>query len=140
MKPIRTNRDLPIVLKRHLEACIRDVAIRGTVDWNWKFRFKGIGSGEGYGWLVWAEFTRPEIRSLQSGIGRTRQEFIPSGAYPSAVVKTLYVILDLTVRHELMEGFIYRGAQPFNPHHTIDELAAIRGPLFHKGIVEEEAS
>ncbi len=41
----------------------------------------------------------------------------------STVVKTCWLLLELLVRHELMESFQYRGVKLFDPHKTVEELA-----------------
>lgn len=108
------------------------ILFRGTCNWGWKWRARELFTslGEPAGWLLWAEFHRPEIDTPAEAVGATRQEFVAAGASESAVVKTAWVVFEMTVRHEAMEGFHYRGCRPFNPHHTVAELSAVRGPAF----------
>jgi hypothetical protein len=78
------------------------------------------------GWLVQVEFTRPDCDTGEPGRGKGRQEFVPAGTSVSGVVKTAWLLLELVVRHELLEAFLYRGHRIFNPHHTVAELMAVR--------------
>jgi hypothetical protein len=78
------------------------------------------------GWLIWASFARPDVNSGELGRGRGRDEIIWEGWTESAVVKTAWVIVDLLVKHELMEGYHYEGARIFNPHSSVTELASIQ--------------
>lgn len=77
----------------------------------------------GVGWLINLTYERPDTFSGQVGTGRGRKEFVPYGAYESGVVKTAWLLLELLVRHELMEAFMYDGQRIFNPHHTVADLA-----------------
>ena len=55
-------------------------------------------------------------------MGRSRTEFVQCGATESGVIKTCWLLLELTIRHELMEGFRVDGARVFSPHHRIGAL------------------
>jgi hypothetical protein len=117
-----------------LRRLLDSVRVRGAVDWGWQWWISSYRcdhpAGHNYhpdGWLIWATYRRPDIDSLQPGLGTTRREFVPRGATESAVFETAFVILRLTVEHELMESFTIDGTRPFNPHHTVAELSAVRG-------------
>jgi hypothetical protein len=79
---------------------------------------------DGRGWLVQLVFQRPDRETCIHGTGRSRRELVEPGTTESGVVKTVWLLLEITVRHELMEGFLYRGVRVFDPHHTVDDLSA----------------
>lgn len=87
---------------------------------NYSFTTKQLG------WFVCVEFTRPDCDTGTEGRGRGRKEFIEVGTSLSGVVKTAWLLIELMVRHELMEAFTYNGHRIFNPHHTVTELSSIR--------------
>lgn len=41
------------------------------------------------------------------------------------IVKTVYAAFELTVKHEIMEGFKVDGTELFNPHLNFEELIKI---------------
>ena len=104
--------------------------INSVVDFEWRFQFEEVevrsASRDRKGWLLWAEFSRPDTHTGEIGIGRGREEIVWSGATESAVIKTAWVIVELLVRHELMEGFCVDSKKPFDPHHTIETLNSLR--------------
>lgn len=75
------------------------------------------------GWRVRFAFDRPDTVTGEPGRGYGRWELIERGASESSVVKTCWLLLELLVRHELMEAFQYNGAKLFDPHRTVAELA-----------------
>lgn len=135
-----------ITLQSELDAILKDISLKESVlDFNWKFVSRPIrefivaaheyriDSSESVrletrttGWFVHVEFERPDCDTGKIGIGRGRQEFIAVGTTESGVVKTAWLLVELMVRHELMEAFTYKGSRIFNPHHTVTELQAIR--------------
>lgn len=120
---------MPVELSSQLEQIIKNISMCGTLNFKWEFRYK-LSPGEG--WFVWVAFHRPDIETGILGIGEGRREFIPMGSTESFVVKTCWLLLELVIRHELMESFHYKGHRIFNPHHTVDELIAIR-PISKEG-------
>lgn len=101
-----------------------------VVNLNW--RIDGVpaleeGTNALTGWLMRVAFERPDTYTGKLETGFSRWEFVPVGATVSSAVKTCWVLFRLTIEHELMEAFMVDGKRIFNPHHTIDELAAIRG-------------
>ena len=76
-----------------------------------------------HGWHVRFTFARPDTVTGEMGRGAGRWEFVPFGAWESSVVKTCWLLLELLVRHELMESFQYRGVKLFDPHKTVEALA-----------------
>lgn len=123
----------------HLREVISKITFKNTVlDFKWRFDFREVVfSGDGKtideGWLVWVTFERPDTTTGVVGRGRGRDEIIWAGSSVSSVVKTCWLLVELMIRHELMEGFRYNDCRIFNPHHTVGELASLE--LFHK--VEE---
>jgi hypothetical protein len=112
-----------------LRKVLSEVTMRNSVlDFKWEFhigvvrRITGVGDD---GWLVQVSFERPDTATGIVGVGFGRKEFVPYGATVSGVVKTAWLLIELMVRHELMEGFRWRGCRIFNPHHRVDELASI---------------
>ncbi|RTL06358.1 hypothetical protein EKK58_05250 [Candidatus Dependentiae bacterium] len=77
------------------------------------------------GWMVWGEFSRPERDSNVQGRGTSRAEYICAGATLSSVVKTCWVIVELSMRHEAMESFTFNGVRVFDPHRTIEQLMSL---------------
>lgn len=79
------------------------------------------------GWLVRTSFVRPDSYTGEMGGGYGRWEFIAKGASESAVVKTCWLLVELIVRHELMEAFRYKvkgeDVRIFNPHHSVYDLS-----------------
>jgi hypothetical protein len=121
--------------KEDLDRVINKITFTNSVlDFKWKFRHRPIllpsaldqhtnRTVEGKeGWLIWAEFERPDILTGRLGVGRGRDEIILKGMSVSGVVKTCWVLFEMLVRHEMMEGFQYEGIRIFNPHHTVEEL------------------
>lgn len=99
-----------------------------VVDWKFKFVVnpfteEKLGLA---GWFVYVQFTRPDTNTGNIGIGRGRDEIIwcgEVGAFESSIVKTAWVLIEMVVKHELMEAFKYRGVRIFDPHRTVEELS-----------------
>ena len=113
--------------KEDLEKIINNVTYDNSILNQLRFKF-GIEShynkeGEEIGWEIYCEFYRPDIVTGQMGWGRGRNEIIKKGAYEGSAVKTMYLLIELLLKHEAMEGFRYCGIQVFNPHHTLPELS-----------------
>lgn len=99
------------------------IDLRNTaLDWNWKFHVSQLGYA---GWFIHATFQRPDTNTGEMGEGRSREEFVRWAADPDTAIKTAYVILKLTVEHELMEAFRVDGVRVFDPHRTIAELGGV---------------
>lgn len=75
------------------------------------------------GFLIRCSFTRPETYSGEVGRGFGRWMHIGKTSSDSAIVKTAWLCLELVVKHELLEGFMYRGVRIFNPHKSCKDLA-----------------
>lgn len=75
------------------------------------------------GFLINTTFKRPDINTGVMGIGRGRRMWIEETASEASVVMTAWVCVELIVKHETMESFLYSGAKILNPHKTLEELA-----------------
>jgi hypothetical protein len=110
-----------------LQAVLNEVTLVNSVlDFNWQFEVADCKDEHNPGWFVNVSFERPDTATNEMGVGRSRKEFVALGAWESGIVKTCWVLLDLTVRHELMEGFRWRNKRIFNPHNSIYDLASIQ--------------
>jgi hypothetical protein len=120
------------------EADLRDwlsrISFKNTVlDFKWKFEYKrvrvvtqGEDAPDRFGFLVWVSFERPDTITGEVGRGRGRDEIIWLGTSMSGVVKTGWVLVELMVKHELMEGFNFDCARIFNPHNSVLDLARVQ--------------
>src|SRR5262245_28446084 len=90
------------------------VTFKNTVlDFKWRFEYQAVTvqpTGPGAadrppreGWLLWVSFERPDTLTGEVGRGRGRDEIVWKGTTLSGVVKTCWVLVELMVRHELME-------------------------------------
>ena len=109
-----------------LDGVLKQITFRKSViDFKWRFRhsaFQMESVVKSYGWLLWAEFERPDVDTGKMGVGRGRDEIIYQGSSESSVVKTAWLVVELLVRHELMEAFQYKEKVIFNPHHSVEQL------------------
>lgn len=105
-----------------LEALANITLHNSLFDFKWRYVVTDVLSD---GWLVQIVFERPDTGTGIIGIGRGRKEYIAKGSSVSGVVKTGWLLIELTFRHELMEGFRWRGCRIFNPHHNVEELAKL---------------
>jgi hypothetical protein len=109
--------------------------VNTVVDFKWRFEFLRVDVSfpetdvpvpQKRGWIVWVSFERPDTQSGKIGRGRGRDEIIWEGTTESGVVKTAWLLVELMSRHELMEGFRYKGYRIFNPHHSVLDLAKVQ--------------
>lgn len=111
--------------------------VNSSLDFKWRFeyesfRLKKTGDPETKeGWLVHVSFERPDTLTGEIGRGRGRDEVVWSGATLSSVVKTCWVLVELVVKHELMEGFTFDGERIWNPHNSVLDLVDLQ--KLHKG-------
>lgn len=102
------------------------------MDIQFKYRYVNIQSKldpndiTDTGWMVKVEFWRKDTNTDTWGWGSGREEFIRIGTTESGVVKTLWVLVEMIIKHELMESFLYQGKRPFNPHNTIEALNSLQ--------------
>lgn len=119
-----------------LIAALSRINFHNTVlDFKWKFEFVPLLAiypaehGEDMqrkGWLIWVSFERPDSLTGEIGRGRGRDEIIWKGTTLSGVIKTAWLLVELMVRHELMEGFRFDDSRIFNPHHSVLDLAKVQ--------------
>jgi len=122
--------DRQITTDEALRACLDRISFENSVvDFHWRFKFRQIvlkptddTPEEESAWLVWAEFERPDTHTGKVGIGRGRDEIVRAGAWESGIIKTCWLLVELLVRHELMEGFRVDGLRIFDPHNSIADL------------------
>lgn len=112
----------PIVVTIHDERTLERVLVRLSFGEPLKrlapaFDIVPLKGGEG--WLVRLTFDRPDANTGVVGRGKSRQEFVPIGATVASVVRTCWVLVELTARHEAMEAFRFDGERVFDPHAPI---------------------
>ncbi len=109
-----------------LKAILERITFKNTVlDFKWAFEYQYI-NGLKQGWLLWVTFERPDTITGVVGRGRGREELIWRGTSLSGVVKTAWLLVELMIRHELMEGFCFDGKRIFNPHNSVLDLARLQ--------------
>lgn len=84
---------------------------------SWKWTWHAIDCQEGC--LIWGDFSRIDRDTGKMGRGSTRREYVNRSIDVSAIIKTAWVIVELTVRHEAMESFAYDGKLVFDPHANV---------------------
>lgn len=113
--------------RSELSAVLRAITMENTTLFNAKWNFLVTPCGDPdcpatYGWFLQLAFERPDTETGQVGRGLGRMEFVQRGTNVSGVVKTCWLLMELLLRHELMEAFRFQGCRVFNPHHSIEEL------------------
>lgn len=99
--------------------------IRMSSDGDYRFEVKELPHEDPTinGFLIRIGFWRPDTNSGAMGEGFGRWMHVPATSSEDGVVKTAYVCIDLVVRHEMMEAFLYSGVRIFDPHKGINDLA-----------------
>ena len=103
--------------------------VPSCIDFSWKFELEELwedvppGAKRLKGWLVNTTFRRPDVHTGVVGEGRGRQLYIAVGTTETAVFFSAWVLVDLIVKHELMEAIRYKGMRVLDPHHTVEELS-----------------
>lgn len=110
---------------KQLQAMVEKISIDGALFKDLKFKFK-ISEVQNHGWFISLSFERPDVETGKIEWGEGRKEFIPYGSCESFIVKTCWLLFELLVRHEIMEGFCWDGKAIFNPHNSIIELAELQ--------------
>lgn len=126
-----TQADEPVVnTVGELRAVLDRISFRNTVlDFKWEFEIEQVelASPNELGfWFVRVSFERTDTLTGVVGRGMGRQEIIYEGSTVSSVVKTAWLLVELMVRHELMEGFRFDDARIFNPHNSVFDLAKVQ--------------
>lgn len=120
-------KEMQVKTTEDLEAILRDITMENTsLDFKWRFEVAECADMRSPGWFVNAAFERPDTETGVIGIGRGRKEFVAVGTTLSGVVKTCWLVIELVIRHELMEGFRWNGVRIFNPHNSVQALASIQ--------------
>ncbi len=118
--------ELQVKTTEVLNSILNEIKMENTyILRKWWFEVVKCNDLKNEGWFVKLAFERPDTETGEMGVGRGRAEFIAFGAWESGVVKTGWLLLELLVWHELAEGFRYKGARIFNPHHTVAELSSL---------------
>lgn len=121
------NSDIQIDSEITLKKVLGDIDFRNTsLDFKWRFEIAPCNDPDMPGWFVNVAFERPDTHTGQVGIGRGRKEYIALNSWESGAVKTCWLLVELVVRHELMEAFNYKGKRIFNPHNSVHALASIQ--------------
>lgn len=120
-----------IINDGQLAEVLSRITFENTVlDFKWRFEWQMVFidsvNGLRKGWLVSVTFERPDTITGKTGRGKGREEVIWEGTSLSGVVKTCWLLVELMVRHELMEGFCFDHKRIFNPHNTVTDLAALQ--------------
>jgi hypothetical protein len=119
--------DIQVHDRATLEMILADVSFVNTsLDFHWRFEVTDCNDSDRPGWFVNVAFDRPDTDTGVMGTGRGRMEYITRGAWESGVVKTCWLLVELVVRHELMEAFRWRGKRIFNPHNSVHALVSIQ--------------
>lgn len=75
------------------------------------------------GWKIRFTFLRPDTATGTLGRGAGRWELVEIGTSETGIVNTCWLLLELLVRHELMEAFKYCGVRISDPHATVEQRA-----------------
>lgn len=118
----------PDIVWRTHPAWVDRVLARITIapsylDIGWRFKHEPINDGDEYiGCFLWVEFDRPDTYTGEMGTGTSRKEWLGAYNTESGIIKTAWLLLKLTIEHELMEAFQVDGVKIFDPHHSVSEL------------------
>ena len=119
------------------------IKFRNTVlDFKWEYKIAphyGVYDDHGVdmptqdGWEISASFERPDTHTGRAGRGVGRPLFIARGATETAVFFSVSVLLELLIKHEMMEGLSYlrhdgKYVRPIYPHSSIHQLMSIQSP------------
>ena len=105
-------------VKKILDSII--FAKHSCIDMGWRFRASEL---EGR-FIIQTSFQRKDINSGELGTGWGRENVTPvEEATEMSIVMTAWMAIETVVKHELMEGFEYKGVKLLNPHKSINELA-----------------
>ena len=120
--------DKQIYEQHELDRLLSEITMVNTsLDFKWHFESQMCRDSDMPGFFVRVGFERPDTNTGKIGIGHGRYEYIAVGTTESGVVKTAWLLVELVVRHELMEAFRWRDKRIFNPHNSIHALASIQG-------------
>ena len=93
---MQIEKDQPITTVEELQSVIKEITMENTsLDFKWRFISEPVAD---QGWFVQVEFQRPDTSTGEIGTGRSRKEFVAKGTWVSGVVKTCWLLLELTIR------------------------------------------
>lgn len=116
-------KDVVVKDRKTLQAIIGNITMANTsLDFKWRFEIEDAFDG----WFLQVAFERPDTNTGINGIGRGRKEYVEQGTSESGVVKTCWLLIELVIRHELMEAFRYCDKRIFNPHNSVHALMSIQ--------------
>lgn len=119
--------DRLIYSRQQLDEVLSEITMTNTaLDFKWQFESQSCLDDDMPGFFVCVTFQRPDTETGQIGTGRGRYEYISIGTTESGIVKTAWLLIELVVRHELMEAFRWRDKRIFNPHNSVHDLASIQ--------------
>lgn len=104
---------------------------RSCLDMGWQWETQAASRYEADrfdGWLIRCSFQRPERDTGKIGRGFGRWWYVERGATVSSMVKTMFAAAKMIVEHELLEAFKFDDGRPFDPHRTVQQLAAMETP------------
>ena len=107
--------------REELEVIVSKIQFR-----DWKFRIGDLGDG----WFLQATFKDYDHDSHELALIKGRKWYISFFAIPDEVVKTAWIAVELALRHEAMEQFMYDGYAPFHPHHDVVGMNHL--PMCHR--------
>jgi hypothetical protein len=106
---------------------LNEITMANTaLDFKWHFQTQECNDPNLPGFFIRVGFERPDTNTGEIGIGYGRWEHVATGSTISSVVKTAWLLIELVVRHELMEAFRWQDKRIFNPHNSIESLASIQ--------------
>jgi hypothetical protein len=102
--------------------------VKSCIDFNWDWEVEELHDRKviGYafkGWLINTTFRRPDINTGEIGTGKGRQLYVAKGTSATGIFFTCWILVDLIVKHELMEAIRFDGKRVLNPHHSLEELS-----------------
>lgn len=118
---IETNADLRNILSRITFGPSGVMLDRMALRWEIESISVAVETFEP-AWRIRFNFLRPDAETGAVGCGTGRWELVEHGASESSVVKTAWLLLELLMRHELMEAFRFDGVALFDPHRTVEQL------------------
>lgn len=74
----------------------------------------------------WIQVQYPVVEKGLHRIAKGRRWIIEADNTPWQIVATAFKACLTVEEHETREGFLYKGAAVFYPHHDLDELVALR--------------
>lgn len=108
--------------------------VKSCIDFQWKWEIVEVdgqywndiepySKGNIKGFLINTTFQRPDINTGIIGTGKGRRMWIEETASETSVVMTAWVCIELIIKHETLESFLYKNAKILNPHKTLEQLA-----------------